>query len=78
MMVFGLVFWFVLLSIFETNVVGKIILIPIAIVSFICCIPLMLGELVLLDIWVLLICLCFRGPRVADALEFLLAPLLMF
>lgn len=78
MMIFGLVFWFVLLSIFETNVVGKIILIPISIAAFVVCIPLMLGELIVLDIWVLLICLCFRGPCVADALEFLLAPLLIF
>lgn len=78
MIVFGLLAWFVLFCFFETNKLGKIILMPIAIASFIVCIPLMLGELVMLDIWVLLICLCFRRITIVDALEFLLAPLLMF
>lgn len=78
MIVFGLLAWFVLFTIFETNILGKIILIPISIAAFVFCIPLMLVELVMLDIWAILIALCLRSITVWDVLEFLLAPLCMY
>ena len=77
MMVFGFLAWFVLFCFFETNKLGKIILMPIAIAFFVVCIPLMLGELVMLDIWAILIALCCRSFSIWDVLEFLLAPLCM-
>ena len=78
MIVFGLLAWFVLFTIFETNILGKSILIPISIAAFVLCIPVMLVELVMLDIWAILIALCLRSITVWDVLEFLLAPLCMY
>lgn len=77
MIVFSMVFWFVLFAIFETNLLGKIILVPFAIAAFGACIPLMLCELVVLDIWVILIALCCKNISVVDVLEYLLTPLTM-
>ena len=77
MMVFSLLAWFALFCFFETNLLGKIILLPFAIAAFVFCIPLMLCELLALDIWVILIALCCKNISVGGVLEYLLTPLTM-
>ena len=76
MLFFSLIYLFTGIVLFEMNRIGKIIFVPFCILAWIVCLPLMLGELVILDIWAILFGAC-TPIGVYDVLEFLLFPIFL-
>ena len=74
MLFFSFIFLFTRIVICEMNIVGKIIFIPLCIVAWICCFPLMIGEVILVDSVALLFAAC-TPIGVRFALEYMLFPL---